>query len=203
MERKGILFVISGPSGAGKGTVLRRVLEQETGLAVSVSATTRAPRAGEIDGIHYHFKTQEEFDRMIENHEFLEYVAKFHNKYGTPKAQVLKMLDEGTDVILEIETIGAAKVRKEFPKAVLVFVTPSSYSELEKRLDRRGTEEEAVKAMRLKIAKTEYKSMKYYNYIAINDDLDRCVDTVSAIIRAERVNLKRNPETVEYFRHID
>ncbi len=203
MERKGILFVISGPSGAGKGTVLRRVLEQETGLAVSVSATTRAPRAGEIDGIHYHFKTQEEFDRMIENHEFLEYVAKFHNKYGTPKAQVLKMLDEGTDVILEIETIGAAKVRKEFPKAVLVFVTPSSYSELEKRLDRRGTEEESVKAMRLKIAKTEYKSMKYYNYIAINDDLDRCVDTVSAIIRAERVNLKRNPETVEYFRHID
>lgn len=203
MERKGILFVISGPSGAGKGTVLRRVLEQETGLAVSVSATTRAPRAGEIDGIHYHFKTQEEFDRMIENHEFLEYVAKFHNKYGTPKAQVLKMLDEGTDVILEIETIGAAKVRKEFPKAVLVFVTPSSYSELEKRLDRRGTEEEAVKAMRLKIAKIEYKSMKYYNYIAINDDLDRCVDTVSAIIRAERVNLKRNPETVEYFRHID
>lgn len=203
MERKGILFVISGPSGAGKGTVLRRVLEQETGLAVSVSATTRAPRAGEIDGIHYHFKTQEEFDRMIENHEFLEYVAKFHNKYGTPKAQVLKMLDEGTDVILEIETIGAAKVRKEFPKAVLVFVTPSSYNELEKRLDRRGTEEEAVKAMRLKIAKTEYKSMKYYNYIAINDDLDRCVDTVSAIIRAERVNLKRNPETVEYFRHID
>lgn len=203
MERKGILFVISGPSGAGKGTVLRRVLEQETGLAVSVSATTRAPRAGEIDGIHYHFKTQEEFDRMIENHEFLEYVAKFQNKYGTPKAQVLKMLDEGTDVILEIETIGAAKVRKEFPKAVLVFVTPSSYSELEKRLDRRGTEEEAVKAMRLKIAKTEYKSMKYYNYIAINDDLDRCVDTVSAIIRAERVNLKRNPETVEYFRHID
>ena len=117
--------------------------------------------------------------------------------------KVLKMLDEGTDVILEIETIGAAKVRKEFPKAVLVFVTPSSYSELEKRLDRRGTEEEAVKAMRLKIAKTEYKSMKYYNYIAINDDLDRCVDTVSAIIRAERVNLKRNPETVEYFRHID
>ena len=104
MKRKGILFVLSGPSGAGKGTVLGRVINEVGGLALSVSVTTRAPRVGEIDGIHYHFKTDEEFMSMVANDEFLEYVAKFKNKYGTPKAQVKEHLDNGTDVILEIET---------------------------------------------------------------------------------------------------
>ena len=193
MERQGILFVLSGPSGAGKGSVLKLVLERLTNIAVSVSVTTRAPRAGEIDGIHYHFRTNEEFQRMVDNNEFLEHINKFNNRYGTPKAQVEKMLDEGTDVILEIETKGATKVRKSFPRAALIFVTPSNYSDLEKRLDIRGSETEESKRLRLDIAKKEYKSIKYYNYIALNDNLEECVDTVEAIIKAERTRLFRNP----------
>lgn len=203
MKRKGILFVLSGPSGAGKGTVLGRVINEVGGLALSVSVTTRAPRVGEIDGIHYHFKTDEEFMSMVANDEFLEYVAKFKNKYGTPKAQVKEHLDNGTDVILEIETKGAANIRRSFPEAVFVFITPSSYEELSRRLSQRGTEDEKVRALRLKIARTEYKSLRKYDYLAINDDLDECVKTVSAIITSERAKRKNNPELAEKLINID
>lgn len=199
MGRTGILYVLSGPSGAGKGTVLRKVLEQLNNLAVSVSVTTRAPREGEIDGIHYCFKSKEEFQAMVENDEFLEYVNKFKNRYGTPKAQVEKLIANGTDVVLEIETNGASKVRKVFPKACLIFITPSSYSELSKRLDCRGSETEETKALRLKIARREYKCMKHYNYVAVNDDIDECVSAVKAIIEAERLRIKRNPAIISGF----
>lgn len=202
MERKGILFVLSGPSGAGKGTVLHEVLQRITGLAVSVSVTTRAPRPGEIDGIHYHFRTKDQFQQMVENGEFLEHVAKFNNRYGTPKAQVEKMLSEGTDVVLEIETKGASKIRRANPDAVYIFITPSSYDELNRRLSLRGTETPEVCALRLKIAKTEYKSIRFYDYIAINDDLAECVDTVSSIILAERNKRRRNPALAAKFMDI-
>lgn len=196
-ERKGILFVLSGPSGAGKGTVLHEVLQKVSGLAVSVSVTTRAPRPGEIDGIHYHFRTKEQFQAMADNGEFLEHVAKFSNRYGTPKAQVQKLLDAGTDVVLEIETKGAAKVRRNNPDAVYIFITPSSFEELTRRLSVRGTESPEVCALRLKIARTEYRSIRHYDYIAVNDNLNDCVDAVSAIILAERNRRKRNPALTE------
>lgn len=202
MDRKGILFVLSGPSGAGKGTVLKEVLGRLDNISVSVSVTTREPREGEIDGLHYHFKSKSEFQRMVENNEFLEHVAKFKNRYGTPKAQVEKCLSEGTDVILEIETKGASKVRKAFPKAVLIFVTPSRYEDLSKRLDKRGSETDAAKKLRLTIAEKEFKCVKHYDYIAINDNLDDCASTVEAIIRSERCRLIRNPEMLTYFLNI-
>ncbi|MGI6136517.1 MAG: guanylate kinase [Christensenellales bacterium] len=184
--RKGMLFVLTGPSGAGKGTVLTRVITTLSGLAYSVSVTTRKPRTGELDGIHYYFKTEKEFDEMQERGEFLESVCKFKHKYGTPKSKVKEQLEKGIDVILEIETKGATKIREEFPEAIFIFITPSSYDELARRLRNRGTEEEEMVKMRLKIARTEYRSIGQYDYIAINDDLDSCVDTVIAIIKAER-----------------
>ena len=199
MKRQGVLFVLSGPSGAGKGTVLKQALPHLEHIAVSVSATTREPRFGEMDGIHYYFKTEAEFQKMIEENAFLEYVAKFKNKYGTPKAPVQKMLDEGTDVILEIETMGAAMVKKNFPEAVLLFITPSSYCDLEKRLLNRGSEGEEQRKLRLETAREEYKSMTEYDYIAVNDDLDECVKTVTAIIEGERSKTKRNQALVERF----
>lgn len=200
--KTGILYIISGPSGAGKGTVRVKIMEKELSLAFSISVTTRTPRPGEIDGLHYHFKSEEEFKEMIENCEFIEYVHKFQNYYGTPKAQVERLLVEGKDVLLEIETIGASRVRKMFPDAVMIFITPSSFAELENRLLFRGTESEKLQQLRLKIAKKEYKSMKKYDYIAINDDLDSCVGTICSIIIAERAKRKRNPALVEKFANL-
>ncbi len=197
MDRKGILFVLSGPSGAGKGTVLKEVLQRVNGLAVSVSVTTRSPRPGEIDGVHYHFRTKDEFKQMVKNNEFLEHVSKFQNYYGTPKAHVEKLLNDGMDVVLEIETKGAAKVRRANPDAVYIFITPSNYEELTRRLSCRGTESPEVCELRLKIAKTEYKSIKYYDYIAINDNLEECVNTVLSIIHAERNKRMRNQKLAE------
>lgn len=202
MAKSGILFVISGPSGAGKGTVRGKVMEREVGLAFSVSATTRVPRPGEIDGLHYHFITKEEFEKMIENGDFIEYVAKFQNYYGTPKAQVESLLADGKDVLLEIETIGANNVRKMFPDAVMIFITPSTFEELERRLLYRGTESEKLQKLRLRIAKKEYKSMRRYDYIAINDDLDQCVSLICSIIKAERAKRSRNKDILEQFNQI-
>ncbi len=199
MGRKGLLFVLSGPSGAGKGTVLDRVIHQIDNVAVSISVTTREPRPGEIDGIHYYFKTQEQFAEMVENDEFLEYVAKFKNKYGTPKAPVQKMLEDGLDVILEIETKGASHIKKAFPDACFIFITPSTYAELARRLNGRGTETEEAKELRLKIAKREYACMKDYSYVCINDDLEDCVKNVIGVILAERCALENNQELVENF----
>jgi len=194
-----MLFVLTGPSGAGKGTVLDKVIRTIPGLAYSVSVTTRKPRTGELDGIHYYFKTEKEFEEMEQRGEFLESVSKFKHKYGTPKSKVKEQLAKGIDVILEIETKGATKIREEFPEAIFVFITPSSYDELARRLRNRGTEEEEMVNMRLRIARTEYRSIRQYDYIAINDDLDSCVDTVTAIIKAERAKKVNHEDIVEKF----
>lgn len=203
MVKRGILFITSGPSGAGKGTVRTKVMEKEQRLSFSISVTTRAPRIGEVEGIHYYFKTKEEFEKMIENNEFIEYVAKFQNYYGTPRAQVEKLLESGHDVLLEIETIGARNVRRMFPDAVMIFITPSTFEDLKRRLSQRATENEKVQALRLRIAKKEYKSMKRYYYIAINDNIDECVELVRAIIVAERAKRHRNLDICEKFSSLE
>lgn len=200
--RQGILFVLTGPSGAGKGTVLSKVVRMLPGLAYSVSVTTRKPRAGEIDGIHYFFKTDNEFDEMVARGEFLECVNKFKHKYGTPVRNVKEQLEKGVDVILEIETIGASKIRDVFPDAVFIFITPSTYEELARRLIMRGTEREEMLKLRLRTARTEYRSIVEYEYIAINDDLDRCIDTVISIMKAERSKKKNNIELVNMYSNL-
>lgn len=197
--RKGILFVLSGPSGAGKGTVLERVFRKIEGISYSVSATTRAPRSGEIDGVNYYFKTREEFDQMREEGDFLEYVYKFGNGYATIRSKVEVMLAQGKDVVLEIEVIGAEKVRKMVPDCVSIFISPSRVSELERRLIGRGSETDQNRINRITIGKEEVKCVVNYDYIAVNDDLDRCVDTVVHIIGAERAKVKVNQNIVNNF----
>ncbi|MDR3186610.1 MAG: guanylate kinase [Christensenellaceae bacterium] len=199
MQRKGILFIVSGPSGAGKGTVLNQVMRDLSGLSLSISVTTREPRDGEIDGVHYHFRKNEEFDEMVKNNEFLEHVSKYKNRYGTPRTGVEELLDAGRDVILEIETKGAIRIKSIFRDAVLVFITPYSSDELETRLDSRGSENSNSKELRLKIAKDEYKKMKHYDFIALNDDINVCVETIKAIIIAERSRLTRNTNAIERY----
>lgn len=197
--RKGILFVLSGPSGAGKGTVLSNVFRKLDGLGYSVSATTRAPRAGEVEGINYFFKTRDEFAQMVADGDFLEYVYKFGNAYGTIRSKVEEMLYKGIDVVLEIEVIGAENMKKMMPESVSVFITPSRISELERRLIGRGSETEKSRQARLEIGREEVKRVVNYDYIAVNDDLDCCVETVVNIIKAERAKVKVNNDIVNNF----
>ncbi len=192
MMRKGILFVLSGPSGAGKGTVLRSVFEQVDNLVYSISATTRSPRPGEINGVNYLFVSNDEFDSMIEKGDFLEHVAKYGNRYGTLKATVDQALSSGNDVILEIETIGAYSVKKAYPEAVLIFITPSNPDEIRARLHQRMTEDSLNREERLKLGQKEMECIVEYDYIALNDDLYVCVDEIKAIIYAERAKIKHN-----------
>ncbi len=197
--RKGILFVLSGPSGAGKGTILKEVLNSIDNLAFSVSATTRAPRMGEVDGQSYFFKSKEEFLRLVAEDAFLEHIEKFGNCYGTLKAHVEELLESGKDVIFDIETIGAANVKRLMPDSVLMFVTPSNPEELQNRLEKRGTEEVSNRTDRLAIGKDELKCINSYDYIIVNDDVDTAVATTLAVIKAERSKVSRNNQFVEQF----
>lgn len=195
--KKGVLTVVSGFSGAGKGTVMSLLLERYQNYALSVSATTREPREGEIDGQHYFFKTAKEFQEMIRNGEFLEYAKYVENDYGTPRAYVEKMLDEGRDVILEIELQGAMMVRQQFPDAVLIFITPPSIDVLKKRLVGRGTESMEIIQARLDRAVEESKGIENYDYILVNDRLDDCVTTLHGIIQGVHYRMSRNLSFVE------
>ncbi|MGI6212990.1 MAG: guanylate kinase [Christensenellales bacterium] len=192
MQRKGILFVLSGPSGAGKGTVLSSVFDQIDNMVYSTSVTTRPPRAGEINGVNYWFVSESEFARMVENGEFLEHINKYGNRYGTLKRTVDDALMSGNDVVLEIETIGAEYVRKIYKDAVLIFITPSNPNEIRRRLDERRTEDTFCREERLRLGEAELNSIVDYNYIAINDDLNACVEEVKAIIKAERAKITNN-----------
>lgn len=197
MVRKGILFVLSGPSGAGKGTILRSVFEQVDNLFYSISATTRKPRPGEIDGVNYLFVDDNEFTKRLDNDEFLEHVQKYGNRYGTLKRYVDDALRDGSDVVLEIETIGAANIKKIYNDAVLIFITPSNPKEIRYRLSERMTEDEVSREVRLKLGVEEMESILEYNYIAINDDVDICVQQVVSIISAERAKIANNKLLVD------
>ena len=183
MSDRGVLTVISGFSGAGKGTVVKQLL-QEYDYGLSISATTRSPREGEQDGREYFFKTKEEFEKMIREHQLIEYAQYVGNYYGTPKEYVVQQLEQGKDVILEIEMQGALRVREILPEVNLIFLTPPTVDELERRLVSRGTETAEVIRERMARAKEESAYMKEYDYVVNNDDLDECVENVHQLIRS-------------------
>ena len=193
---KGVLTVVSGFSGAGKGTVMKRLIQKYDDYALSISVTTRNPREGERDGIEYFFKTKEEVEAMIENDEFLEYARYVDNYYGTPRFYVEEMLAKGKDVILEIEIQGAMQIKAKNQEAVLVFVTPPSFEELRNRLVGRGTETADVIESRLKRASEEAEGMPSYDYILVNDQVEDCVDRLHQIILSERAKAQRNEEFI-------
>lgn len=188
---RGLLLVVSGPSGSGKGTVLQALFKRRAGLFYSVSATTRAPRPGEVDGEHYYFFTKETFEREIERGNMLEYARYCDNYYGSPRGPVEAMRDKGLDVILEIEVQGAMKVRHNCEDATLVFIMPPSIEELAKRLRGRGTESEDVVRKRLETSKAEVQTASAYDYIVLNDEVERAAGDVDCIITAEKLRSKR------------
>lgn len=193
---KGVLTVVSGFSGAGKGTVMKRLIQKYDDYALSISVTTRNPREGERDGIEYFFKTKEEVEAMIENDEFLEYARYVDNYYGTPRFYVEEMLAKGKNVILEIEIQGAMQIKAKNQEAVLIFVTPPSFEELRNRLVGRGTETADVIESRLKRASEEAEGMPSYDYILVNDQVEDCVDRLHQIILSERAKAQRNEEFI-------
>ena len=185
MNHQGILVVVSGFSGAGKGTLMKELLKRYDNYALSISATTRAPREGETDGKEYFFVTKEQFEKMRDERKLIEYAQYVNNYYGTPKEYVEQKMAEGKDVILEIEIQGALKVKKRFPDALLLFVTPPSAEELRRRLVGRGTETLEVINARLARAAEEASGMEAYDYLLINDDLDRCVEGMHQLIQLQ------------------
>ena len=195
MKEKGILIVVSGFSGSGKGTLMKELLTRYPDTyALSISATTRSPREGEVDGREYFFVSKDEFEKMIAKGELIEYARYVENYYGTPRDYVEKKLEEGRDVILEIEIQGALNVKKMFPDTLLLFVTPPSAEELKKRLVGRGTETMDVIESRMNRACEEAEGMENYDYLIINDSLDKCVEEMHDIIRGEHRRSSRNRE---------
>ena len=201
MQTRGILTVISGFAGTGKGTVVKGIMEKYDDYALSVSMTTRSPRPGETDGESYFFVSREEFEKNIAEDGFIEYAEYVGNYYGTPKAYVEKKLDEGKNVILEIEIQGAMNVKKLFPDAVLIFIMPPGADELERRLSGRGTETAEVIKKRMDRAALESEGIEDYDYIAVNDNVDDCVEAVNGIIRATRLKPAFNTSFIEKVRN--
>lgn len=184
---KGKLYVISGFSGAGKGTVVKALVDRKPEIAVSVSATTRLPRQGELYGKHYYFLERKVFEDMIANHELYEYTTYLDNYYGTPQKFVKEKLDAGIDVILEIEMQGALQVRQAAPEAILMFIVPPKVEILKTRLQNRNTETEDVIQKRLLKSSNEVDQMIFYDYIVVNNQLEVCVEDIIAIMRAEKI----------------
>lgn len=186
MEKKGILTVISGFSGAGKGTLVKALLQKYDNYALSVSMTTRRPREGERDGVEYFFTDKEHFEETIRQNGLIEYARYCDNYYGTPRDYVERQMQAGNNVILEIEIQGALKIREQFPESLLIFITPPSGEELKRRLMSRGTESSDVIAKRLARAAEESEGIEAYDYIVVNDDLDVCVEEVHRLVEASR-----------------
>ena len=190
-DEKGILFILSGPSGVGKGTVRKALFEQDPALQYSISVTTRKPRVGEENGVDYFFKSKEYVDEMIEQNELIEYAEYVGNYYGTPKAYVEETLKEGKDVFLEIEVQGAMQVKKNFPEGVFIFLFPPSLEELKNRIIDRGTETENLVKNRLLEAKKEIDMMDEYDYVVVNDQVKKAVSRIQSIVVSEHCKRER------------
>ncbi|SHJ94963.1 guanylate kinase [Paramaledivibacter caminithermalis] len=192
MRRKGTLFVICGPSGVGKGTVCKELLKNISGIDLSISATTREIRKGEVEGVNYYFIDKDKFEEMIENDEFLEYAQVYDNFYGTPKKYVIEQLNIGKDVILEIDPQGAMQIKEKFKEGIFIFLLPPSMKELKNRIIGRGRDSEDNIKKRLKCAYEEIDFIKEYDYYIINDDLLKAVNNLASIIKAERCRVKED-----------
>lgn len=200
MNKQGILAVVSGFSGAGKGTILNRLIEKYDNYALSISATTRKPRCGETHGKEYFFLTTQQFEDMIDRDELIEHAKYVDNYYGTPREYVTSRLENGQDVILEIDLQGAMNVKKKFPEAVLIFITPPNGEELKKRLISRGTEDMDTIKARLSRAVEEAQGMDRYDYILINDEVEECVDAMHRLIDSQHSRTSNNTRLIEQIR---
>lgn len=185
MKNRGKLIVLSGPSGVGKGTVVKRILKECDDIALSVSATTRTPREEDTDGVTYSFKTRDEFEKMIKADEFLEWAKYNNNYYGTPKAAVEKLLNDGISVILEIEVKGAGSIKERCPEALFIFIAPPSFETLRERLTSRGSESKEEIENRVALAKAEYDARDMYDFVVVNDIIDNTVLEVKKIIEGK------------------
>lgn len=194
---RGTLYIISAPSGTGKGTIVSEILKADPNIHFSVSATTRAPREGEKDGINYYFISREEFQGLVDSGGMLEHAEFCGNCYGTPKKAVFDKLADGHDVILEIETVGAMNVKAACPEAVSVFILPPSLKELRHRLESRGTESEETVAKRIAEARGEIGKARNYDFVVVNDDLEKAIEDVREVMRAAKKLTKLNHDTIE------
>ncbi|MCO7174646.1 guanylate kinase [Sporolactobacillus kofuensis] len=199
-KEKGLLVVLSGPSGVGKGTVCKALRKRGTDLQYSISATTRKPREGEIDGVHYFFKTRDQFQQMIDQDKLLEWAEYVGNCYGTPVDYVRDTINAGKDVILEIEVQGALQIKQRFPEACFIFLAPPNLRELKNRIMGRGTETAALIESRMTVAKSEMELMQNYNYVVENDQVDKACDRIEAIVRAEHCRVDR---LIEKYKHLE
>ncbi|MCE7794663.1 guanylate kinase [Salipaludibacillus sp. CUR1] len=190
-REKGLLIVLSGPSGVGKGTVCGALRKHDTHIKYSVSATTRKPREGEVEGVNYFFKSHEEFQRMIRENELLEYAQYVDNFYGTPRNYVEEMIASGRDVILEIEVQGALQVKETFPEGVFIFLMPPSLKELRSRIEGRGTETKDLIDNRMTVARDEIDLMDKYDYVVENDEVEAAVERIKSIVTAENCKKER------------
>jgi guanylate kinase len=198
----GLLVVISGPSGSGKGTICKRLIEEIENINVSVSATTRKPRVGEKDGENYFFIDEEDFLEKIKDGEFLEYASVYGNYYGTPKKAVLNQLENGKDIILEIDIQGALKVKGNYPKGVFIFILPPSLEELKHRIEGRGTDSKEAINRRLKSAYDELNYAFQYDYVVLNDEVDTAVEKIKEIISAEKNKSTRNQALIKKIKEV-
>jgi guanylate kinase len=197
MAEKGMLIVVSAPSGTGKGAIIEKLLADDSNITHSVSATTRQPRKGEVDGVSYYFLKRPEFEDMIEKGALIEWDEYVGNYYGTPRKYIDERTAAGGDVILDITVAGAVNIKKECPEAVMIFVLPPSIDELERRIRERGTDSADAISNRLNKAYAEFKHVGKYEYVVVNDDLDSCVAEVKTIIASERMKYTRNPSIMD------
>lgn len=195
--KKGLLLVISGPSGAGKGTICKELLRRDKDMNLSISATTRQPRRGEEEGVNYFFIEREKFKKMMENNEFLEHAEVYSNFYGTPKQWVLDKLEKGEDVLLEIDIEGALNVKEIYPDGVFTFIMPPSMEELKNRIEKRATETKEAMIERLESAYKEIEYVFKYDYAVLNDEVDSAVDNIQAILKAEQCKVNRQRDIID------